>query len=407
MERNFTDENMEEFLRRNADGLNMRPSAKVWKGISSHLQWRRRKIGLVLGTTLLLTTALGYYLVNESTGHYVNTPATTATKTEKHVSSSTSFVNRPNQKLIASVAPVKRTTIASQETDVNDTYYSFVEHLLQEKQESVQNSFTPGIVDDSYPGTQVGQPNKLVKPAVVAGDPLSIESVVNSYNPGRKKLSWQTYFTPTISYRTLSDAAIKNYGITHKPAFGFQLGTTAKYPVSKNTKLRAGLQLNVNRYDIRTKDSYSQLATIRLNDRNGVDYVTTTTNYNNFNGYKTNWLQNMYVQLSAPVGVEVKLSGNDKTQFGIASTVQPTYLLGDKAYLISDDYKNYVEMPGLVRRWNINTSFETYVGYSTGHINWQVGPQLRYQMLSSYLKKYPVKEHLFDFGLRVGMSFNK
>jgi hypothetical protein len=64
-------------------------------------------------------------------------------------------------------------------------------------------------------------------------------------------------------------------------------------------------------------------------------------------------------------------------------------------------------MPGLVRHWNLNTSLETYVGYSTGHINWQVGPQVRYQLLSSYLKKYPVKENLFDFGLRVGMSFNK
>ncbi|HEY6955412.1 MAG TPA: hypothetical protein VI385_09215, partial [Flavisolibacter sp.] len=85
MERNFTEENMEEFLRRNADGLYMRPSAKVWKGISSRLQWRRRKIGLVLGTTLLLTTALGYYLVNESSNHYNNNPATTATKTEKKV----------------------------------------------------------------------------------------------------------------------------------------------------------------------------------------------------------------------------------------------------------------------------------------------------------------------------------
>jgi hypothetical protein len=407
MERNFTEENMEEFLRRNADGLYMRPSAKVWKGISSRLQWRRRKIGLVLGTTLLLTTALGYYLVNESSNHYNNNPATTATKTEKKVTPVTSFVNRPGQQLIAGIAPVKRNNTSLQRDDVNTQDFTFIQHLLQQNQESVPNAFTPGIIDDSYPMRQANQQHDQLNPVAALTDPLSIESVVNSYKPSHKKLSWQTYFTPTVSYRTLSDVTIKNYGITHKPAFGFQLGTTAKYAIAKNTKLRAGLQLNVNRYEIRTKDSYTQLATIRLNDRNGVDYVRTTTNYNNFTGYKTNWLQNMYVQLSAPVGVEVKLSGNDKTQFGIASTVQPTYLLGDKTYLISDDYKNYVEMPGLVRRWNINTSFETYVGYSTGHINWQVGPQLRYQMLSSYLKKYPVKEHLFDFGLRVGMSFNK
>jgi len=108
MERNFTEENMEEFLKRNADGLYMRPSAKVWKGISSHLQWRRKKIGLVLGTTLLLTTALGFYLVNESSNHYANTPAVTTVKTEKKASPSTSFVIQPAQKLIASAAPSRR-----------------------------------------------------------------------------------------------------------------------------------------------------------------------------------------------------------------------------------------------------------------------------------------------------------
>jgi hypothetical protein len=87
--------------------------------------------------------------------------------------------------------------------------------------------------------------------------------------------------------------------------------------------------------------------------------------------------------------------------------VQPTYLLGDKAYLISSDYRNYIEEPNLVRRWNVNTSLETFVAYSTGRLNWQVGPQVRYQILSSYLKKYPVKEHLFDFGFKIGISANK
>ncbi|MGZ3846229.1 MAG: hypothetical protein ACXVBJ_08860 [Flavisolibacter sp.] len=407
MERNFTDENMEEFLKRNADGLFMRPSAKVWKGISAHLQRRRKKFGFFLGTTLLLTTALGYYLVNESSSHYYTTPAKASTKMEKRLTPSTSFVAQPNQQLIATIAPVRRNNTSPSTTTSKQQDFSFVQHLLQQNEQTVPNAFTPAIVDDSFLEPGAYQQNKLVNTDPTITDPLSIESVVNSYKRSGKKLTWQGYFTPTISYRTLNDPTIKNYGIAHKPAFGFQLGTTAKYAVTKNTRLRAGLQLNVNRYEIRTKDSYAQLATIRLNDRNGVDYIRTTTNYNNFTGYETNWLQNMYVQLSAPVGVEVKLSGSDKTQFGIASTVQPTYLLGDKAYLISDDYKNYVEMPGLVRHWNINTSLETYVGYSTGHINWQVGPQVRYQMLSSYLKKYPVKEHLFDFGLRVGMSFNK
>ena len=99
--------------------------------------------------------------------------------------------------------------------------------------------------------------------------------------------------------------------------------------------------------------------------------------------------------------------GDDKMQFGIATTIQPTYLLGDRVYLISTDYKNYAEVPWLVRRWNVNTSLETFVSYSTGHLKWQVGPQFRYQILSSFISKYPVKENLYDFGLKVGISLNK
>ena len=92
---------------------------------------------------------------------------------------------------------------------------------------------------------------------------------------------------------------------------------------------------------------------------------------------------------------------------GIAGTLQPTYILSDKAYLISTDFKNYAEVPRLIRHVNLNTSFETFVNYTSGKTNWQIGPQVRYQVLSSFQNKYPVKENLFDFGVKVGVSINK
>jgi hypothetical protein len=106
------------------------------------------------------------------------------------------------------------------------------------------------------------------------------------------------------------------------------------------------------------------------------------------------------------VGVEVKLKGSDKVHVGIATSIQPTYLLSEKAYLISNDYKNYSQVPWLMRRWNVNTSVETFIGYSTGTLKWQVGPQIRYQLLSSFESTYPVKENLIDVGLKVGVSLN-
>lgn len=405
MEKNFTDENMEEFLRRSTDGLRMRPSAEVWKGISAHLNARRRRIGWILGTSLLLTTALGYYAISESSKSFHNSTANS--KTEKSVPNKTSSIAPTTNKNLLAVNnfSLKKNKQVSKGS-IQNQEFTFTQTLLERNQESLENAFTPTIVD-SYFDQDLSRENSLNDlEKIIATDPLSIESVLNSYKPKNKRFSLQTYFSPAVSYRKLNDNRIEKI-VPHKPALGFELGVTSKYRVTAKTKLRAGIQFNVNRYEIKTFDSYAQLATIRLSDHGKDDVRTIKTTYNNFSGYKSNWLQNFYFQVSAPVGIELKLRGDDKVQFGIASTIQPTYLLSDKAYVISTDYKNYTRLPDLVRKWNVNTNFETFVAYSTGHLNWQVGPQVRYQILSSYLKKYPVKENLFDFGLKVGLSFGK
>jgi hypothetical protein len=135
--------------------------------------------------------------------------------------------------------------------------------------------------------------------------------------------------------------------------------------------------------------------------------VTAKTNYRNYTGVKENWLRNLYFSASFPIGVDYAIIGtNHKPVFGVAATVQPIYILDNHAYLISMDYKNYVVMPSLINQWNVGTSVETYAAYSTGKLNWRVGPQVRYHLGSSFQKKYPVKEHLFDFGLKVGVMLN-
>ena len=51
----------------------------------------------------------------------------------------------------------------------------------------------------------------------------------------------------------------------------------------------------------------------------------------------------------------------------------------------------------------INANAETFLGYTTGSYRWQIGPQIRYQMLPSLVDKYPNKEYLFNYGLKVGV----
>jgi hypothetical protein len=194
--------------------------------------------------------------------------------------------------------------------------------------------------------------------------------------------------------------------VNHKPALGFEFGSNMLYALNKTFTLKAGLLFNYARYDIQAYSSYtSEPATIALNSNYGIvtGQLTSYTRYRNFGGDAVENLNNQYFQLSVPLGLEINLLGNEKLQVGIAGTVQPTYLLNRNTYLITADYK-YATEPALVRRWNVNTSTEAFISYKTGNLKWQVGPQVRYQLLSSYIKEYPIREHLFQYGIKLGVT---
>ena len=207
----------------------------------------------------------------------------------------------------------------------------------------------------------------------------------------------------TLSYTAFTDI---NSLVKHKPDIGFQFGLTTSYPLFKNLNLVGGLQFNVSKYDIRAYQSNSEIATIALNSGAGANSVSTTSNYRNFSGTKLNWLRNFYFSASAPIGLDLKLAGNKRTTVGIVGTIQPTYILGDQAYLITTDYKNYAEMPSLVRKFNTNVGLEVYGTFNTGKTKWKIGPQARYQTRSSFKAQYPIKEHLFDFGIKLGIQLH-
>ncbi|MET0637291.1 MAG: hypothetical protein ABWZ25_14770 [Chitinophagaceae bacterium] len=261
--------------------------------------------------------------------------------------------------------------------------------------------------------------------------PLTIESVVNIFKAAPKKLSWQFFITPTISNRRLRDnkafnslavapdplgspsnipfASVPdvNNAVTHKPDLGLQIGVTARYPLKKDLNLTGGFQFNVNRYDIKAFLNNGEVARIEL--QGNTPTVSTWSSYRSQGVSRLNWLKNYYFSISVPVGAELIVYRNKKASkaFGISGTIQPTYVLQNKAYLISTDYKNYAQVPWLVRHANINTGMEAFMQHTKGKTHWQVGPQFRYQLLSSFNKKYPIKENLFDIGVKLGVTLNK
>ncbi|RZK46982.1 MAG: hypothetical protein EOO94_01660 [Pedobacter sp.] len=463
MENKFSNTEFEEFVKENADQYRMFPSDKVWNGINNALHTRRKWYGFWLGFLLLLTGGSVTWVMssypsskksNTTTLSDVVIPNTTkdpavAEQISQDIKdllpfAKTTVANTGNDFIVSSAATTNLKAIpgglalndkssvppirSSVSMDIVKNSVSSLQSELPLAQQSVVSFPTAPVSDLNIDNETKNRTSKEViniRKTEMISPLLTIESVTNAYafKKPAKRISWQLFVTPTVSYRKLSvnkssnNPSAFNYpfaslsdinsAVTHKPDLGLQIGVMGRYPITKALKLRGGLQFNINRYDIKAYAFNGEVATIDLNGGSGASSISTWTNYRNFAGYKSDWLKNYYFSVSAPIGAELKLVGNKKTNFGIAGTIQPSYILQDRAYLISTDYKNYAEVPRLIRHVNLNTSFETFVNYTSGKTQWQVGPQVRYQILSSFHNTYPVKENLFDFGVKVGVTLNQ
>ena len=238
----------------------------------------------------------------------------------------------------------------------------------------------------------------------------------------KNKFGFQIYIAPSISYRKLLEdkfilkegsnsgpvglnyVADVNKVVRHKPGNGLEAGLSIMYNLSNNFKIKSGLQFNVRQYSIEAYRSSTEVASIALVENNRIDTVTALAIYRNSNGYYPAELINRYYQIAVPLGVEWEIMGNKGIQLNVAGTIQPTYLINRNAYLLSTNFKNYSEKPDLVRAFNINSNIETFISFKVGDFKWQIGPQLRYQPYSTFKPQYPIKEHLLDYGIKLGLS---
>ena len=117
-------------------------------------------------------------------------------------------------------------------------------------------------------------------------------------------------------------------------------------------------------------------------------------------------LRNRYYEVAAPIGMDYKVfeGTSGAVTINVAATVQPTYTFDKEPFVITNDYKNYADGSSLMRNWNINSSVEAYISYKIGALRWQIGPQFRYQHLPTYGGGYPIREHLLDYGIKLGFT---
>ena len=459
MERDFYTDEFEELIKVKSDQYRMYPSDKVWKGINRSLHSNKRKYWFGFA---LLITGLSYIGIDQL---IVSPPSKQLIKPAESILSSSA--EKQQAKIIPfdqvtpeslnnsqEIKPLTHTDLSENGSSIDETNSILVLQpativrvpdvsILSSNEEIIapnplylsqeitsRNSLSiVGIekLPTSFviPVFPINQLEKQEKEDIQKVNWLEEYAVYNLTPRKPKRLNWQVSFSPTMNYRRLTgrkNANIQSSSrnipialniegdldklVNHKPALGFELGSYMLYSVTHNLSLKAGLQFNYSRYQIQAYSAATERATIALNSINGLSSssISNYTQLRNFGGYAVQDLQNQYFQLSVPVGIELNILGNNKLQLGVAGTVQPTYLINRNTYLISSDYKNYTKEPSLVRRWNVNTSAETFVSYKTAGLKWQVGPQIRYQLLSSYTDNYPIKEYLIEYGVKIGVT---
>lgn len=453
MERKFYHTDFEELIKEKADQYKMYPSDRVWKGINRAIRSRRK---WYWSGFVLLLSGISYLAITE-----LVSPAKVA-PVQKNIAPKELQREVTAQQLNPFSTPVIPQQIPSTDQVTSDfsvedngdvtAAFEIPLKLLpgtanaapEQKATVLISGLAPLNIHEQY-NFELSWPETTneIHPATPAAEKVILHPKEQEQQDEKirinwlmdnasfrltpnnsKRISWQLAFSPTVNYRKLSGTrAAKNYYTTtpnipiasrldgnvgdlvnHKPALGFELGTHGHLALNNRLTLKAGLQFNYSKYDIRAFKTPVELTSIALNSQTGNNTLVSFSDLRNFAGTAPTELKNQYFQLSMPVGFELRLFGNERLQLNIASTIQPTYLLNSNTYLITTDFKNYAKEPSLVRKWNMNAGAEAFIAYERGGVRWQVGPQFRYQLLSSYKKEYPIKEYLMEYGIKVGIT---
>ncbi len=257
MDDKFYNRDFEQFVKNNADQYRMFPSEKVWKNIHHNLHTRSKWYGIGIGLLLLSIGAVtGVMVSNPSSKHLVanaiskrpiNTSAAVASQNQipfkveskpeevanpsiakfgtpeifqNNPFSNTSSENELNEDAVAiqftnSILPALQTIISSagiaiyMDKDLPDVAIKMpviAKKQIETTPAAASILFTEPVStstnkeDLANKATQAKQPETTVAKEE-NGYPLTIESVVNSYQyrKSRKKLRWEMFVTPTVT----------------------------------------------------------------------------------------------------------------------------------------------------------------------------------------------------------------
>lgn len=448
MDQHYLNDEFDQFLKENADQHKMYPSDRVWANIKRQQHGDKRRV-VYIGLFLLVAGSLLWLTVNPPTAYrhpvYSALPTTVIqSKPPISVTVDDIIAKLRAKSLIPPMeidAPVKLKPLG-----IRQRYFATLEDAMpvllppvtepSPAREIAVNKPAPELALEYHEITLPASDNQRL--ASLDDPKIETYSGASSFDNEHRhemtlppidlkknrssRVSVMMSFAPSIGYRNLFDGSRKLTGpgnspvmvqkldvnefVDHKPAIGFELGGHLKYELSKTITLRGGLQLNLARYNIQAFAHTLEKASLPINNAWGYqsDSLVVYSNIRNIAGNRPVQLKNQYLQVSLPVGAEMKLFGYSKFQVSLAGTLQPTYLLNADQYLLTNNFTNYAKEPSLIRRWNLATGLEAFFSYQRGDVRWQIGPQFRYNLLSTSNSEYPIRENLMEYGLKIGIS---
>ncbi len=276
-------------------------------------------------------------------------------------------------------------------------------------------------IDNSITTNKIGNDNTILMSANVVF-PAEEGLNIKSRRKQNSKTTWLFYagsYANTVSFSgnqltgannqnplSLPQVTQKDSRIMHNPAIGFEAGVQMNYLFAKKLQFTVGTHFTRSGYNIISNEVHPTLTTLLLKDKTTGDQYSRNfvTHFGDGHGQSTTTLHNYNYQASLPVGIQYQILGNDKIQFNIGINVEPSLVLKSTGYILSSDGRNYVNVPDLYRKWNLNSNFTPFITFKSDKLKWNIGPVVRYQWLSTYMDNYTIKEHLINYGIRVGIS---
>ncbi len=446
-ERNLYNDEFERQLKEKADQFKMYPSDKVWNEVHSSIHTRKRRF--VIGMSFLIGSILflaGTQLISPAhntpsksvTGKMIATAKPVVNTELPDFSPGSLDVKSPNnsadrhgsdENQSASTSFLLRPVIASEKSapeiqeswiEKNTSHVKTIQPADQSVSRKSEATISTNDLMESMQSVLNNPAPNVIASEMIAGKPVTPISHSHS-----DRYSWEVYVTPTlntrylngINYRTMAQAlptapimvvhiANVNGFVDNTPVLGYNIGGNILYRVSKNISLKAGLEFSFSRYYINTYNSSQGQTSPTLSSYFGyvADSLISMSNGRSSINKNPDRYQNKYYQLSIPLGVDMKVVSKGKFQIHLGATLQPSYLLNTDAYVLSNDFSSYTKDAEAFRRWNLIAGAEAYVSYGVGKIRWEIGPQVRYQIFSTYKNSYPLQENMLNYGIRIGIS---